>query len=57
MTRRFRGADYHIVVRNPHHLETGKVSITVDGQQIDGEYLPVLNDRQMHEVVAVIEPM
>lgn len=57
MTRRFRGADYHIVVRNPHHLETGMVSITVDGQQMDGEYLPVLNDGQMHEVVAVIEPM
>jgi len=57
MTRRFRGSDYHIVVRNPQHLETGKTSITVDGQKINGEYLPVLNDGQTHEVIAVIEPM
>ena len=35
-TRHFRGADYHIVIRNPKHLEKGKPVITVDGSLCDG---------------------
>lgn len=35
-TRHFQGADYHIVIRNPKHLEKGKPVITVDGSLCDG---------------------
>lgn len=55
MTRHFRGADYHIVVLNPHHLETGHVAVTMDGQAIAGSHLPIMNDGKKHEVVAIIE--
>lgn len=57
ITRSFRGAEYHIIVKNPHHLETGCVEIKMDGQPVAGQHLPLLNDGLMHEVVAVIEPM
>ncbi len=55
MTRHFRGADYHMVILNPHHLETGHVAITMDGHSVAGNHLPVMNDGRMHEVIATIE--
>lgn len=50
MTRRFRGADYHIVIRNPQHLENGKPVIRVDGAAIDSQILPDFRDGRMHEI-------
>ncbi|MGQ9779508.1 MAG: GH36-type glycosyl hydrolase domain-containing protein [Bacillota bacterium] len=39
--RVFRGATYHIKVRNPEHVSTGVRRITVDGWPITGKVLPV----------------
>ena len=39
--RRYRGAVYHITVENPHHAETGIVSLTVNGTPVAGNVLPL----------------
>ena len=36
----FRGNHLHIVVNNHGHAQTGCKKVTVDGQQIDGNYIP-----------------
>jgi cellobiose phosphorylase len=43
-TRRFRGAEYHITVRNPDHVNGGVGSMIVDGQRVDGDVVPVFAD-------------
>lgn len=39
--RDFRGTTYHIEVENPDHVEKGVASVTVDGNVIDGNLIPV----------------
>ena len=39
--RDFRGTTYHIEVENPDHVEKGVVSVTVDGNVIEGNLIPV----------------
>ena len=41
MDRRYRGAVYHITVENPHGAEKGIASITVDGNPVTGNVLPL----------------
>lgn len=50
MTRRFRNADYHIVIKNPEHLEKAEIKIMVDGIHISGNILPDFKDGSRHEV-------
>ena len=50
MTRHFRGADYHIVIQNPQHVENGKESLFVDGKPCFESVLPDFRDGKMHEV-------
>lgn len=50
MTRKFRGANYHIVIRNPEHVEKGKAVIHVDGILCNGAVLPDFRDGKTHEV-------
>ena len=58
VTRRFRGADYVITVRNPKGVERGVASVTLDGRPLppsrgrDGFKLPVAPGR--HEVTVVM---
>ena len=49
VTRKFRGGEYHIVVKNPEGREKGVKQITVDGKTIDGTIVPCLEGK--HEVV------
>jgi cellobiose phosphorylase len=53
-TREFRGATYHIIVRNPCHLGLGTSSIAVDGKFIGGNMLPVFGDGRVHEVEVLL---
>ena len=39
--RDFRGTTYHIEVENPDHVEKGIASVTVDGNAIEGNLIPV----------------
>ncbi len=41
MTRRFRGAVYHITVDNAAGVQHGIKAVTVDGKAISGNVLPL----------------
>lgn len=36
----FRGCHLHIVVKNPDHVESGCKSLIVNGQAVEGDYIP-----------------
>ena len=55
MTRHFRGADYHIVIRNPEHLENGTGMVMVDGAPVLGTVLPDFRDGGKHEVEVILK--
>ncbi|MCC8192063.1 MAG: glycosyl transferase [Ruminococcus sp.] len=40
--RKFRGAEYSITVKNPEHISKGIKSVSVNGEAIEGNILPVL---------------
>ncbi|MCR6651613.1 MAG: glycosyl transferase [Cellvibrionaceae bacterium] len=42
ITRKYRGATYHINVTNPNGVSKGIKSVTVDGKAVDGHVLPLL---------------
>ena len=48
--RQFRGATYQITIHNPDHLSVGKMQITLDGQPLDGNMLPISVDGGIHHV-------
>lgn len=54
LTRCFRGANYHIVIRNPGHREHSVPAITVDGKKIPGVLLPDFRDGKLHQVDVVL---
>ncbi len=58
VTRQFRNAVYRIEVKNPDAVSRGVRSITVDGQPLTGQLIPVFNDEQTHrvEVILGLEP-
>lgn len=53
VVRQFRGAEYRITVRNPDGLTSGRVRLTVDGKELDGDLIPAFADG-VHEVAAAI---
>ena len=52
--REFRGATYDIKVTNPNHVCKGIKSVTVDGNAIEGNVLPVFGDGKTHTVEVVM---
>jgi len=50
----FRSARYDIEVRNPEGVSTGVASLTVDGQEMAGDVVPVHGDGRTHEVQVVM---
>lgn len=54
VTRKFRGATYHIEVSNPNGVSKGIKSITVDGKAIDGHVLPALPEGSEAKVAVVM---
>lgn len=53
-SRIFRGATYNVTVKNPDHVCKGVKSITVDGNAIEGNILPVFDEGTTHEVEVVL---
>jgi len=51
---RSSGPHLHITVKNPNHAETGCVSLTVNGKQLDGNYIPADILEKDNEVVLVM---
>ncbi|MCK4946875.1 MAG: glycosyl transferase family 36 [Candidatus Aureabacteria bacterium] len=54
MSRKFRGATYHIRVRNPKGSYKGVRSIIVDGKEISGNMIKPFKDKKKHEVLVVL---
>ncbi len=40
LTRTYRGANYHIQVKNPKNVRKGVVKMTVDGKEVSGNIIP-----------------
>jgi cellobiose phosphorylase len=53
-TRQFRGDTYEIEVKNPNHVCKGVVSLTIDGNAVDGNVIPVAGDGASHKVVVTL---
>jgi cellobiose phosphorylase len=51
--RQFRGATYTITVSNPDHVSKGVKAVTVDGESIDGQIIPIFEDGE-HSVDVVM---
>ena len=54
VTRRYRGAIYHIRVENPHAVQKGVVSVTVNGSTITGNLLPLAKPGETVEATVVM---
>jgi cellobiose phosphorylase len=50
VTREFRGAIYQIEVKNPDHICSGVHTVKVDGQEIQGNLLPILEPGKTQHV-------
>jgi len=53
-TRSYRGATYEIEVRNPEHVSRGVREVTVDGEPVEGNLLPVFDAGTRHKVEVVL---
>ncbi|KXA94929.1 glycosyl transferase [candidate division MSBL1 archaeon SCGC-AAA259E19] len=45
VTRKFRGSTYEIKVENPDHVSSGIRKITIDGESLEDNLIPVSEDR------------
>ncbi len=54
ITRKFRGSVYDITIKNPNHICKGVKSVTVDGNAIEGNVLPVFTDGSTHKVEVIM---
>jgi cellobiose phosphorylase len=52
--RKFRGAQYHITVKNPDHVQKGIRELTVNGARVEGNVIPFEEGRSTYEVTAVM---
>lgn len=50
VTRKFRGATYQIKVVNPNGVCKGVKKVTIDGKEIEGNILPILEAGKTHSV-------
>jgi cellobiose phosphorylase len=54
LARRFRGSEYRITVKNPLSVCLGVDSILVNGQEIPGNIIPIMeNDQVIHVELAL----
>lgn len=53
--REFRGAVYHIEVRNPGHVCRGVKRIRVDGGEIEGDVVPIQEAGTIHSVEVLMD--
>jgi cellobiose phosphorylase len=54
MRRHFRNAWYEVEVQNPEHISKGVQSIYVDGELIQGNRAPILEDGLTHQVAVIL---
>jgi cellobiose phosphorylase len=49
--RVYRGTRYFITVLNPDGVETGVKEVTINGEKIEGNVLPIVNEKSCHVTV------
>jgi cellobiose phosphorylase len=54
VTRKFRGATYRIEVSNPHHVSTGITELTLNGEKLEGNLVPICPKGSVNEVKVVL---
>ncbi len=54
VTRKFRGATYHIVVKNPRHVSKGVSSMIVNGKKVSGNIIPPQHSPKLNEVEVIL---
>jgi cellobiose phosphorylase len=54
LVRRWRGADYHVVIRNPSGLQGGGIDLVIDGRKMKGNLVPAFADGNLHEVCVTL---
>ena len=54
---RYLDTTYVILVLNPDGLNTGSVTLTLDGKPIIGQVLTLVDDRLEHFVEAILHPI
>lgn len=51
MLRNFRGDMYEVHILNPHGVQSGVKSMTMDGKPVEGTTLPIIGDGKTHQIV------
>ncbi len=54
LTRKFRGCEYTIEVKNPNHVQKGVVSMLVDGKETEGNLIPHVDGRKSCSVQLIM---
>ena len=54
MHKLFRGKQLEITVQNPQHVESGVVSLTLNGETLEGDYIPAEKLAEHNEIVVVL---
>ncbi|MBR3203431.1 MAG: hypothetical protein IKF60_07585 [Solobacterium sp.] len=52
VTRKYRGVKYNITVKNPNNVQKGVVSMTVNGNAVEGHVIPL--DANVKEADVVV---
>jgi cellobiose phosphorylase len=52
--RKFRGAEYHIQVKNPKNVSAGVQYVIVDGDALPNPLIPAFGDGQLHHVEIIL---
>ncbi|MDF2822251.1 MAG: hypothetical protein K0R15_2699 [Clostridiales bacterium] len=54
ITRVYRNATYNILIQNPNGVEKGLSSLSIDGELIDGNTIPLVDGKEEYNVVAIM---
>jgi cellobiose phosphorylase len=54
VTRKFRGATYRIEVTNPDHVSTGIRKLTLNGEKLEGNLVPICSSESVNHVQVVL---
>lgn len=54
MKRKFRGATYHVEVKNPDHVSKGVKQVMVNGELIDNNLIPILKPDNDHKIEVIM---
>lgn len=54
VSRKFRGYTMNIEVKNPNHVSKGVKEITVDGNTIEGNTIPILDKEKTYQVQVIM---